>query len=206
MSLPGLGVKRYRQAAEGGNTLAMANIAHKLIPAGFHHEAQLEIDTGRRADRPHANIGSAMVALSQAQEDEAKRWADERKIALGQKSFFDDLADAMVSDAETEAIIGSWQVNGSVPLKLELVGKAAQAAWEEGSGKRRFHGTLMGKALIGTLEEWRTYPDRFEAVGVLSLVLRDDGSLSGILVNADGKLKTIEWKKDDARPALAKTD
>jgi hypothetical protein len=200
-------MKRYRKAAEGGETLAMANIAHKLIPAGFHDEAQVEIDKGRRADKPHASIGSAMVALSQAAEDEAKRWADERRIALGQRSFFDDLADAMVSsEPESEAIIGPWQAHGAATLKLDVIGTAAQAAWEEGTEKRRFRGAFTGKALIGTLDEWRTYPDRFETVGILSLVLRTDGSLSGILVNNDGKLKAIEWKKDRPKPSLATSE
>jgi hypothetical protein len=173
----------------------MANLAQLYLKSGFYKEADAEIKRGRISEDPDENVGSAMVALAQARKNEKKRWTDERRLALGHKKFFDELADALVSDSQQAALAGPWQVGKSTTITLQIAGSAAEAAWQDSGSKRRFHGTTVGRALLGLLEEWNVYFDRFDTKGTLALVLREDGSLSGILVSSEGALKTVEWGK-----------
>ncbi|HWZ88799.1 MAG TPA: hypothetical protein VNW92_08110, partial [Polyangiaceae bacterium] len=195
LSLPGMSNQAYREAGDAGNTLAMANLAQQYIAAGFFREADAEIKRGRVVDEPHENIGSAMVALANARKAESEKWSEERKKALSQKHFFDELADALMLAPKVEALVGSWSVEGSTVTTLDVLGSAAEAAWEESSEKRRFRGSIVGQALIGVLEEWQEYWKRWDHKGTVSMVLRDDGSLSGILLSPDGGLRTIEWQR-----------
>jgi pyrimidine deaminase RibD-like protein/tetratricopeptide (TPR) repeat protein len=202
LGLPGMSIEAYREAADAGNTLAMANLAQQYIAAGFYREAEAEIKRGRVADDVHENIGSAMVALASAKKRESEQWSEERKIALGQKHFFDELADALMRVPKLNALTGAWSIGGSVAT-LDVLGTAAEAAWEESSEKRRFRGSIIGQALIGILEEWHQYWKRWEHKGTMSMVMRENGSLSGILLNPEGALRTIEWKRAVRLPDTA---
>jgi pyrimidine deaminase RibD-like protein/TPR repeat protein len=195
LSLPGMAVQHYRKAAELGNTLAMANLAQQYIAGGFFHEADVEVKRGRTAEEPHENIGAAMVALANAKSEESKRWTEQRKMALSQKSFFDELADALTSTPSPSVVRGSWIVSSSCTATLDLVGSAAEAAWEESSEKRRFKGEVIGRALLGSLEQWHSYWTRWEVKGTLAMILREDGTLSGVVLGSDGTLRPIEWTR-----------
>ncbi|HWA76838.1 MAG TPA: deaminase [Polyangiaceae bacterium] len=195
LSLPGMAVRHYRKAADRGNTLAMANLAQQYIAGGFFQEADVEIKRGRTAEDPDEHVGAAMVALAKAKGDESKKWAEERKAALGQKQFFDELADALAANSGASALAGPWIVGSATSATLELVGSAAEAAWEESSEKRRFRGELVGSALLGSLEQWQSYWNRWEVKGTLAMILRADGTLSGFLLCSDGSLRIIEWKR-----------
>lgn len=195
LSLPGMGIEHYRRSAEAGYTLAMANLAYHYLNAGFYREAEELIKKGRLAENPHENIGSAMVALAQARKNESERWEQYQKVAFGQRRFLNELADAIAAEPQPEAFVGSWSVTRSTTTALEVVGSTVRAAWEESAARRQFRGAVVGKALFGFLEEWQGFWQKFETKGTLCLILRDNGSLSGILLTADGSFLNMEWHR-----------
>ena len=196
MSFKGMSIDRYRQAADAGNTLAMANLAQLYLQAGFYKEADEQVKKGRLADSPHEAIGSAMVALAEARSRESERWAEARKIAVGQKRFLNELADAIAEELrEPDALSGAWMVNDSSTTAIQIAGSTVQAAWQDSSQKRQLRGAMIGKALFGSLEEWHSYWERYETKGTVCLILRSDGSLSGLLLAKDGPSVTVEWRR-----------
>jgi pyrimidine deaminase RibD-like protein len=205
LGLASMGVEAHRAAGKNGHTLAMANLAQKFIEAGLFPEAEAEIKRGMAHTDPHVNVAHAMVDLSRAREAEEEKWKAERKTALRQKHTFTELAEALVRPTNADGIAGAWHVGSSVVATLTIVAAAAQAAWEDPSGKSRFRGEIVGQTLVGSLEKWQQYYDKWELKGTLSMALSEDGTLSGILLDPDGKLRTIEWKRPLPIPAKLET-
>jgi hypothetical protein len=182
-------------AAHSAASDIMANLAQKYLAAGFHDEAEAQLKRGRLTDNPHQNIGAAMVTLAGARETEAEQWAQTRRTALGHKAFLNELADALAAEPAPDALAGPWAVGASATAALAVAGSVVEAAWEDSSDKRRLRAKTFGKALIGSLEEWRELWKSYESKGTIALVPRHDGTLSGFVLSADGVLVPITWKR-----------
>src|SRR5262249_45573574 len=154
----GMAVSHFKNAANGGSTLAMANLAQSYINAGFFDEAEEVITKARTAESPHQNVGSAMVALAQQREREAERWTEIKKASHGHLRFLNAFADALTIAAKPDSLIGPWAVSGTMQVTLAITGTAVKASWEDGAGfglkKRRMFAEIIGSALVGRMQEW----------------------------------------------------
>jgi tetratricopeptide (TPR) repeat protein len=74
-SLAGLAISAFQTAANQGETLAMSNLAEKLISAGFLKEAQNELLRARGIDYAHKNIAQSQVRLDSINSQEAENKA-----------------------------------------------------------------------------------------------------------------------------------
>jgi tetratricopeptide (TPR) repeat protein len=161
LEMPLLAVERYKQALELGNSLSGANLADKLIRAGFRDEAEKLIAEASEADDVHENVAIKQAALD----------ADLKK----QNEKFDEIAAAGTRTGQfmatyatqrleaTPSIALNWKRKSyDVAVQIEGSGKI-ELSWEEGSyrGHRRFTGTASGATLFGKFEtesasSWRS--------------------------------------------------
>lgn len=73
LQMPRRSVAKYKSAAESGNTLAMANLAFKYLPAGFAEEAAAILAKARELENPHPNVGRAMASLADGADGEQEK-------------------------------------------------------------------------------------------------------------------------------------
>ncbi|WP_143738098.1 tetratricopeptide repeat protein [Erythrobacter donghaensis] len=70
LSVPARAVAAYGKAAEDGNTLAMSNLAYRLMQAGFVNEARERLEKALQDANPHKNVGEAYAELRDIEENE----------------------------------------------------------------------------------------------------------------------------------------
>jgi len=70
LNLPGKAVLSYRASEKLGETLAMDNLANKLITAGFLHEAQEICDRATKMEDYDKKIGTAIARISETTNSE----------------------------------------------------------------------------------------------------------------------------------------
>ena len=69
-TLPAKAIDAYRRAASEGETLAMSNIAYKLMNAGFLEDAEAELQKALSLDGYHRNVPEALAQLRDIPEKE----------------------------------------------------------------------------------------------------------------------------------------
>ena len=108
LDMPLRAVKFYLRAKAGGNTLANANLAYKLIDAGFETEARAMIEEGQAADSPHENLSHAASSL----ESKLAREKEMRDAAVSTGGVFRDFmreyADALLMIDAAPSLAGTW--------------------------------------------------------------------------------------------------
>jgi len=153
----------YRKSEELGETLAMSNIAKKLIKVGFLVEAQ-EICTKALAIKDfHKNIGSTISEIKDIPEEEDKK---EKKItgeALPLSEFYRDYGRAALQDRPSDQI-SRWQ-GPDCELEITIKGKSffAEGRYEqqEGLGLRN---ALFAMAPPGATTRMKKYRVRYEGI------------------------------------------
>ena len=88
IGLPAKSVDAYRKSEEMGETLAMSNLANKLIEAGFLSEAQTICNEALKLKDIHKNVGSTLGRLRGLPEDEDKKEAEALKKAKPLSEFY----------------------------------------------------------------------------------------------------------------------
>ena len=74
--LSGKSIELYQKSADARSTLAMANLANKLIDSGFWKQAQTFLDQARVMESVHENVGHALYRLQTSRNQEQKGWED----------------------------------------------------------------------------------------------------------------------------------
>ena len=108
LALSAKSVKAYRESEKLGGTLAMSNLAHKLISAGFLDEAKTLCDSAVKIENYDPHIGTAIARLKEVPEEEDKK---EHEILEGMKlrrSFYAAYAHACVRPI-VHGVRGSWK-------------------------------------------------------------------------------------------------
>ncbi len=88
LELAAKSVESYRRAEKAGETLAMSNLAQKLITAGFIPEAQEKCDSALQIQDYHKNILSAMTRLKELPNKEEKKEAEVIEKARPLSNFY----------------------------------------------------------------------------------------------------------------------
>lgn len=107
-NLNGKAVEAYRMAEELGETLAMSNLAQKLLNAGFLKEAEEICNKAVKKENYHKNIGNAIARIKDISEEEEKRQKEILGKAKPYREFYGDYGLAMVKCAPDE-LSGEWE-------------------------------------------------------------------------------------------------
>jgi tetratricopeptide (TPR) repeat protein len=171
-------IAAYRRAEEKGETLAMANIAAKLVDAGFLPEAEKILNDALAVEDHHKNVDSGLASAKSAEESENVK---ETKIFDGAKSvsnFYRAFGRAFVKPLAND-ISGRWNIpNGHVDLVSEGREVTGVGAYEIQGGILANLMMGLGNALSGTPERWvvEYHATRFGAALVGTVSRRREGA------------------------------
>jgi tetratricopeptide (TPR) repeat protein len=106
--LHGKSVSAYRTAEEKGETLAMSNLANKLINAGFLREANEICTRALEIENYHKNVASAIAKIKGLPEEEDKKEKALLEKAAAYSTFYRHYGQALRS-AATPDLAGEWR-------------------------------------------------------------------------------------------------
>lgn len=148
LSLPITSVAYYKEAQVLGETLPSANLAQRLIAAGFRQEAMAILDEARKAAHVHRNVHHALGQLASAEAAEEQKIKDITERVGKVRKFRVLYAEALLQSTPAPADLSGTYIGVPSPL-TEL--KVA----EDGTASATFLGitpsTLSGKVEGRTL-------------------------------------------------------
>lgn len=148
-------VSAYRSAEERGETLAMSNLAQKLIDAGFLKEAAEICDKALKIEDYHKNIGSAITRIKTLPEEEEKKEKELTEKAAAYCEFYRNYGRALTDTGVTDSS-GIWQ-GPKCALRVEIKNGNFVAAGEYEQARM---GLGLALALRGMPEVTKEAPVR----------------------------------------------
>ena len=118
-------VGAYQKAVEADETLAMSNLAMKLIKAGFLAEAQELCDAALSMEKYHENIPHTMAWLKRRPDEEEKKVAEILEKAKPISDFYAEYGRAL-SHGEPHDLAGRWKAP-DCSLEVTLQGSVFEA-------------------------------------------------------------------------------
>jgi len=106
--LPGKSVEAYRKAEELDETLAMSNLAYKLINAGFLYEAEELCKKAMNIKAYHKNVSHTISRIKDIPEEETKKEKEIVDKAKPLCEFYKEFGDTLLK-ADAPAHDGQWQ-------------------------------------------------------------------------------------------------
>jgi len=92
-------VDAYQRAADEKETLAMSNMAYKLINAGFLQKAKELCDKALAEEDYHKNVGSAIARIKEVPEEEGKKEKELIKKSLTYSEFYRRYGGGLIDDS-----------------------------------------------------------------------------------------------------------
>lgn len=136
-------VDSYRKAEEAGETLAMSNLAYKLMGAGFLSEAQELCDRALKANDYHKNVGLAAARVKELGPEEDEKRAATLEKARPINEFYVNFGKALAARELTD--VGLDWVGPDCDLALSTEGQTFRLT---GTYERRVYGGLRGALAI----------------------------------------------------------
>ena len=130
-------VKAYRKSEELGETLAMSNLAQKLMKAGFLKEAEEICSRALKIANYHKNVSHAISRTKDIPEEEKKKEKEIVNKAKPLSEFYRDFGDAALQE-DAPAHDGRWQ-GPDCKLRITIEGNQFRA---EGSYEQPNFGLL----------------------------------------------------------------
>jgi hypothetical protein len=120
LGLPVKAIAAFNRAAEMDETLAMSNLAFKLLNIGFLELAQEQCSKALTKPKPHPNVGTLVTSLASVEENEKLRLESILDGVETQVSYLQRLGQAATL-ATPETIAENWQ-GPDCELKLTRCG------------------------------------------------------------------------------------
>lgn len=203
--MPMLSVKSYKKASDLNNTLASANLAYRLMNAGFDEEASAILEHARQQTDLHPNVGSALASLSEKQEAEREKHKKIIESAIKQQRFyraFSEIYFRSLNEGD-ENIEGAWRLEDGTDVQVTQNDSTVEANWLVLNNKHQFTGAVTNRTLRITKKkmEYNWYPKRsekgfekeYEGYAYLS---EDNQRLSIMYVNGNEPIFVTMLKKD----------
>lgn len=129
LGMPLKAVSFYRQARSLGNTLSAANLAYRFMNAGFSDEASSILSEAQKSDNVHANVASAMAAISKKADSEASDGKRVLELARERQRFIVSFANAYFRSSDGSAFKGVWTDKSGIEITIEQVAQQISATW-----------------------------------------------------------------------------
>ena len=156
LGMPIKGVSLLRRAEQLKETLAMSNLASRLLDQGFVAEASETLEKAEAEADLHPNIARYRVLISERNEAERDAWTSVRGVGLKQQEFFRSFAEAWFVPLETVPFAGEWSLPDGE--KLTLVQTGLQISGEWGTyDKRQVHGKIHNRAAQVDVNKWKQH-------------------------------------------------
>jgi tetratricopeptide (TPR) repeat protein len=194
--MPSSAVKAYRAAEEKGETLAMSNLAHKFMQAGFLKEAKEMFERARHLEDYHKNVDSGLAELKDVPDNEEKVLKEALEKSHGKVAFYKALGEA-VTKPRCAALDGRWK-RKEIVLTCTVSGDTFRAV-----GVFEVKGGLGGLLFSGPQQDVK-YQIEYECklVGRTfegTVKTKKEGEVAASLLNSDGKTKVLMYLSEDCR-------
>ena len=175
-------VRTYNKAVERDETLASANLAYRLMNAGFAEETQQILDKAREQKEIHPNVGRAIAALSEKEEEESKTEQNALKTAREQETFLHSFAEAYFTKRpDSPSFSGVWRFPDGVEMRMTQKEDQIEATWVRNEKEYELTGRASNRA-------GRITSKRKIKVSLLTGLLRSDRESRGyIYLSQDGQ-------------------
>lgn len=207
LKIKGLANEKFGAAVKLGETLSMANLAQGFLDAGFMREAEGLIETGRKHEKPHENIGRVMMRLAEARKDESEKYSALKKRAQKESLFWAHFGEAVGRKDTSQSLTDTWG------MRLGQFRITQDGAVFSGTGERTDASPFM--ALLGNTGTSASKIIKLEISGTIFnsaieylVTQKSDTGRSSLLGLADitfkgrafllpnGSLETIEYDSD----------
>lgn len=183
LGLRGKAIAAYRKSEEGGETLAMSNLANKLIEVGFLIEAQKICDVALSKEDYHKNISATLGRLKALPDEEEKSALEVFAKASIKSDFYRQLGSALsrpfplnpptvwqgkrgalslVVDGLKFTLTGTYEDRATGILGLALRGVGGAGVDNDAKPVRwsiQYTGVLRGNAIFGKVSRKRIDDD-----------------------------------------------
>jgi tetratricopeptide (TPR) repeat protein len=136
-------VYAYQESIKAGNTLAMSNLALRLLNAGFLQEARDLCKKALATSDPHKNVYATMKKIDEAPEVEIKRKEDIIQKAKPISDFFAEFGTAIYR-MDIDNLAAKWKFEDCV-LDLTIKDGQFKAIGEYEIPKNQALGLLLGQ-------------------------------------------------------------
>jgi hypothetical protein len=147
LELVGKSVKAYRKSEELGETLAMSNLAQKLISAGFLDEAEKICNEAVKIENYHKNVGYAITRIKDVPEEENKKEKEIIENATPLSEFYKGYGHALTKTLPA-SLATEWQ---GPQCKLRITQKKGILTAEGSYETETLYGGLL-QAVLGYKE------------------------------------------------------
>ena len=157
LDLPFKAINYYKEAAGGGSTLAMANLANLLMDMGFGEEADEQLSRASELPDPHENVSSSKAQLQKSRREETEKWTKVVETGTRQQGFLREFAEAMIEEATGNPFLGSWKLPDGGICSVESDGARLCLDFSIAGARRRFEAIVKNRSAEGRLLTWRQY-------------------------------------------------
>lgn len=182
LDLNGKSVEAYRESEAAGGTLAMSNLAHKLISEGFLKEAEEICNRATKIKDYDMQVGTAITSIKKTREKEEEDEKKALEAAKPRRHFYIDFARACLKGSAAD-YTGVWHEQDCI-LKVSIAGTRFMAEGqyqkEEGLG-------------LGALALRATSPPSIKKV---TIMVRYEGKVTG---------HGVEFKKTEDKEGATPT-
>lgn len=134
LKMPFKSISSYKKAEKLGNTLASANLAYRLMNAGFTDEAKSILKVAATKEDVHPNVNSALSDLPKRAEKEDEIERGKISAALNWRKFFLGFTEAKyIKNNKLNDVSGEWKADdndGSI-FQLSISDKKLTGKWKE---------------------------------------------------------------------------
>jgi tetratricopeptide (TPR) repeat protein len=172
----------YREAANLGHTLAMANIGQAYLNAGFGAEAKQILEEATSRPKAHPNVATHLATLASERTKQEERISQLEVEGARLGDTMTAYACAAVVQKAPDDLVGQWILETGLQAHVELSQEGLVVSWTVADLveiHRRFVGRLVGSAASGRFEKMSklvSTGERWEADGTGVLVVDKDRS------------------------------
>jgi pyrimidine deaminase RibD-like protein len=206
LDMPKAAVRMFHEAADGGNPLAMANLAQRYLKAGFVKECEelLARARGVKESLPEY-VGQAIVALAQAKNAEAETVLRVQEFGTREQRFLVAFADAYARKVPNplHALWGQvWISESGCEVPLTMTGAGVGAKWEDRGRRQQLSGVVHGAVAVVDISEGPGTMSYFSSSRP-GLAYVDENAGALWLMTHAGTTPTFErWARKDALRVL----
>ena len=147
LGMPIRSANMYKKSFEQEETLAAANLAFRLINAGFLQEARAVLDEAKKQEDIHPNVGNAIAALSDKDKEEKKTEDEALSLATEQQGFMRHFAEAyFIERPDPPRFSGMWRSGDGIEMTVTQSGNQVEAHWVRGDKQYKFTGQACNRA------------------------------------------------------------
>ncbi len=208
-SLSGLAVSAYQTSANEGQTLAMSNLAERLMSAGFLDEAQRELHRAKDASDVHKSVAKSQVRLDSIRPEEQEKRREKLEGAPEFSKFLAEVGRQLWQPLPSS--VGSTWSNDEVSLNVEITdgkitakgtlerkksanGLIAAALQSKDENSVEVHdvtltGRLIGSVLVGVYAIQRR-KNPLETLSLFDIYPKEEDCIA-VLEAEDGRLRCL---------------